>query len=609
MTDRILLVQLADRGDLILTTPALHALRETCPDAHLTLLASSHSAPLVEGAGLVDEIVTLDRQAFNHSLAFLNPGNLRRLFGMGKYDTVVFFHQFTLNLGTPKFWLIARAARAKRRIGLQNGSGWFLTESVPDEGFGAQHQAQYWLALVGLLGADSAPRPARIRVGTYDLPGTGDGPRIVIHAGGGGYSLARRWEPEKFAGVADQLHNELGAQIMLVGGPDDDANTVEAFMQHRPINLSGQTTMDELASVIQQADLYIGTDSGVTHIAAAVGTPVVAIYGPSNNAAWGPWTSGTKSVTIRSGVECSPCNYIRHGIGLREGCPARTCMKLVETAQVVSAAKSILSGEAPDLTVEPPPTQTSERAWSRINILGLPVDGITYTQWLDLIGEWVREGQRAHHVCTTNPEFTMIAQHDPNFANILRRSDLCVPDGVGMLWAARRLGTRLPQRVTGSDGVGIIAERAAQDGWKLFFLGAASGIADQAAEILRERHPGLQIVGTYSGSPAPEEEDEIVQRVNTSGADILFVAYGAPNQDKWIARNLPRLGVKMAMGVGGAFDFIVGIIPRAPLWMRRAGLEWLYRLYREPRRIKRQMRLPRFVLAVLFQRRQDRTES
>jgi N-acetylglucosaminyldiphosphoundecaprenol N-acetyl-beta-D-mannosaminyltransferase len=147
-----------------------------------------------------------------------------------------------------------------------------------------------------------------------------------------------------------------------------------------------------------------------------------------------------------------------------------------------------------------------------------------------------------------------------------------------------------------------IAERAAVTGWKLFLLGAAPGIAEKTADVLRGRYPGVNIVGVYSGSPAPDEEDSIVERVNASGADILFVAYGAPEQDKWIARNTPRLRVKMAMGVGGSFDFIAGILPRAPLWMQRWGLEWLYRLYLQPRRIRRMMRIPRFILAVLVRR-------
>jgi exopolysaccharide biosynthesis WecB/TagA/CpsF family protein len=133
------------------------------------------------------------------------------------------------------------------------------------------------------------------------------------------------------------------------------------------------------------------------------------------------------------------------------------------------------------------------------------------------------------------------------------------------------LGHKLPERVTGSDGVPLIAERAAKEGWRLFFLGAAPGVAAEAAKRLTACYPGLQVVGTYSGSPSGAEEDEIVARINQSGADILFVAYGAPAQDKWIARNLPRLRPRVAMGVGGSFDFVAGVLKRAPPWMRPPG--------------------------------------
>ncbi|MCU0476530.1 MAG: WecB/TagA/CpsF family glycosyltransferase [Anaerolineae bacterium] len=235
-------------------------------------------------------------------------------------------------------------------------------------------------------------------------------------------------------------------------------------------------------------------------------------------------------------------------------------------------------------------------------MLGVPVHPVTFASLLDQIGVWVRQRDRAHHICTVNPEFVMVAQSDPIFKAILSRSDLNVADGVGLLWAAKHLGAALPERVTGSDGVPLIAERAAREGWRLFFLGAGEGIAQRAADLLTARHAGLQVVGVYGGSPRPEDEDDLVRRVNASEADVLFVAYGAPAQDKWIARNLPRLRVAMAMGVGGSFDFIAGVVPRAPLWMQRAGLEWLYRLIRQPWRAKRMLRLPRFVWAVLRQR-------
>jgi N-acetylglucosaminyldiphosphoundecaprenol N-acetyl-beta-D-mannosaminyltransferase len=379
-------------------------------------------------------------------------------------------------------------------------------------------------------------------------------------------------------------------------------------MKTTPLDLTGKTTLAQLAGVIQSADLYIGADSGVMHLAASVGTPIVAIFGPSNPDAWAPWTPTSKSIVVRSAPECSPCSYVRHSIGLREGCPARTCMRMVTVNHVLDAVQQILSQDfvgtrqyIPTLSSQSSVSTSHQvKRWNNTSrILGLPVASITYPQWLDLIGEWIASNQ-IHHVCTINPEFIMIARQDINFHNILSRADLCVPDGVGLLWAAKHLGHPLPERVTGSDGVPKIAERAAQKGWKLYFLGAAPSVADQAANVLRQQHPDLQIVGIYSGSPAPAEEDAIVEKVNASEADILFVAYGAPEQDKWIARNLPRLQVKMAMGVGGSFDFIAGIIPRAPLWMRRSGLEWLYRLYLQPWRIRRMLRLPRFVLAVLF---------
>jgi N-acetylglucosaminyldiphosphoundecaprenol N-acetyl-beta-D-mannosaminyltransferase len=276
-------------------------------------------------------------------------------------------------------------------------------------------------------------------------------------------------------------------------------------------------------------------------------------------------------------------------------------MVMVETAQVYSAAVKLLDGRIeaglPDYVEHRP---VIKQAVTPISILGLPVSPITYDVWLNLIDEWVSEEPRSlHHVCTINPEFIMIARQDINFANILRRASLTVPDGIGLLWAAKRLKKPLPQRVTGSDGVPIIAERAAKEGWKLFLLGAGEGVAQKTADILQKRYPGLQIVGVYAGSPRPDAEAEIVQMVNASGADILFVAYGAPEQDKWIARNSPRLKVAMAMGVGGSFDFIAGVVPRAPAIMQRFGLEWLHRLMIQPWRIKRMMRLPRFVWAVL----------
>ncbi len=601
---RILAVQIADLGDLVLTTPALAALRETLPDAHITLLTTPHAARLVEGGTLVDEIISLRRDSGIQQI-----GALAKLFTRlrdGKYDTTIFFHHFTTRAGALKFNAIAKAAASKTRIGLQNGRAPFLTNSIPDGGFGTLHNAGYWLKLVELLGANPTPRPAQVVVSEADRAWVqqqiGEAhPLVVIHTGGGGDSYARRWFPERFAEVANRLHYERGASILLVGGQGDNTAEAAASLQIPFLDLSGKTTLPQLSAVLERADLFIGAESGVMHLAAAAGAPLVAIFGPGNAAAWGPWTPESPSVIVRSAPECSPCSYIDHTTGQREGCVARTCIAMVESGRVYAAALELLDGRVP----EGLPDYASHRpivrqAVTLISILSLPVSPVTYETWLKLISEWVEESPRSlHHVCTINPEFIMIAQNDINFASILRRASLTVPDGVGLLWAAKRLKTPLPERVTGSDGVPIIAGRAAKEGWRLFLLGAGEGVAQKTAEILQERHPGLQIAGVYGGSPRAEEEAGIVERINASSADILFVAYGAPEQDKWIARNAPRLNVAMAMGVGGSFDFIAGIVPRAPEMLQRFGLEWLYRLVIQPWRIKRMMRLPHFVWLVL----------
>jgi len=147
-----------------------------------------------------------------------------------------------------------------------------------------------------------------------------------------------------------------------------------------------------------------------------------------------------------------------------------------------------------------------------------------------------------------------------------------------------------------------LARLSARRGYRLYLLGAAPGVAERAAEVLVRDCPGLQIAGTYAGSPSPCDEDDIVARITAAEPDVLCVAYGAPRQDLWIYRNLHRLGVPVCMGVGGALDFITGVAVRAPVWMRRAGLEWLHRLWRQPWRWRRMLALPRFVARVTAQR-------
>lgn len=236
-----------------------------------------------------------------------------------------------------------------------------------------------------------------------------------------------------------------------------------------------------------------------------------------------------------------------------------------------------------------------------ISILGVRVDDVTYDEALAHVQRCVASGG-AHQVATVNVEFIMAARRNPPFRRVLEQASLCVPDGTGVLWAARRQGTPLRERVAGVDLVERIAERGSEHGWRIFFLGAAPGVAERAAKLLADRYPGLKIAGCYAGSPRPEEEDAILSQVQAARPDVLFVAYGAPRQDLWIARNQARSGVPVAVGVGGSFDFIIGESRRAPQWVQRTGLEWLHRLAREPWRLRRQMAIPHFMALVMLKR-------
>jgi len=236
-----------------------------------------------------------------------------------------------------------------------------------------------------------------------------------------------------------------------------------------------------------------------------------------------------------------------------------------------------------------------------VRILGIRVDDVTAEETLNIMERFVDEG-RPHQVVTVNPEFVIEARRNVEFRAVLDQVDLALPDGVGLMWASRILRQPLRQRVTGSDTVPLIAHRCARREHSMFLLGAAPGVAQRAGDILTRNSPGLQIVGTYAGSPEPSEEDDIIKRVRSASPDFLLVAYGAPRQDLWVHRNLERLGVPVCMGVGGTLDFIAGVAVRAPRWMRRTGLEWLHRLCHQPWRWKRMLALPQFAYLVVKQR-------
>lgn len=222
------------------------------------------------------------------------------------------------------------------------------------------------------------------------------------------------------------------------------------------------------------------------------------------------------------------------------------------------------------------------------------------SQALEEIERFVDEGG-SHLVATVNPEFVMRAQKNGEFARVLDSAALCLADGVGVVWAARRQGCAISGPVAGVDLVEPVAELCVRRGFKLFLLGAAPGVGAALAERLRRANPTLD-VASHSGAPDASQDDETLKLIHEHGTQVLLVAYGAPAQELWIARLRPRLEVAVAVGVGGAFDYLSGRVTRAPEWMRRAGLEWLHRLIRQPWRLRRMAVLPIYAIKVLSAR-------
>jgi len=233
-------------------------------------------------------------------------------------------------------------------------------------------------------------------------------------------------------------------------------------------------------------------------------------------------------------------------------------------------------------------------------IMGALVDPVTLEEAVGKVEQFIAS-RKPHHVVTLNAEILYRAQRDPELMKVILGADLVTPDGAGIVWASKRLGSPVPQRVTGIDLMLALAERAGEKSWRLFLYGAAPGVAEEAAQKLKTMHPGIRIAGTSHGYLSSEEQKQLIEKIREVEPHILFVALGAPKQEFWINRNLEQLGVPVCMGVGGSFDVIAGKIKRAPIFMQRAGLEWLYRLVREPKRFKRMLALPAFAAAVLFE--------
>jgi N-acetylglucosaminyldiphosphoundecaprenol N-acetyl-beta-D-mannosaminyltransferase len=234
-----------------------------------------------------------------------------------------------------------------------------------------------------------------------------------------------------------------------------------------------------------------------------------------------------------------------------------------------------------------------------VDVLGVRIDDVTYGEAVRLLLDAI--SSRSPRVVTTpNPEIVMRARAEPEFRATLNRAALNIPDGIGLVLAARLAGDVLREHVQGTDLVLMLAEESAKAGHRWFLLGGYADAAGRAASALRRRFPGLQIVGAEPGSPLPSDDPLVRARLEAvAPIDVILVAYGAPKQEAWLDRNLVAMGIPVGIGVGGVFNYLSGDAARAPRWVRQLHFEWLHRLLTQPWRWRRQLALPAFaVLAV-----------
>jgi len=357
----VLVIKLADLGDLLTATPALRALRQRFSHARISALVTPHTAPLLWENDAVDQILAFPKADFDSraglgspiqaAQAFGRAANLARQLRAETWDAVFLLHHLTTPLGRAKYQALLAATRAPRRFGLDNGSATFLTDSVPDAGFGARHEVEYWLQVVGMAGAQVAEPCLEMTLteeetawadGWWRVSGLEGSSVVALHPGSGTFSLARRWPADRFATVGAGLAH-AGHQVLVVAGPGEEnlAEEVRVGIGGDAVIVAPETTPRRLAAVLRRCQLLVGNDSGVMHLATAVGVPVVGVFGLTNHRAWGPYPPQAHRV-VRLDLPCSPCLYPGHGLGAREGCPPRTCLTTLDAGVVLEAARELL---------------------------------------------------------------------------------------------------------------------------------------------------------------------------------------------------------------------------------------------------------------------------
>jgi ADP-heptose:LPS heptosyltransferase len=373
---RVLAIKLADIGDALGIEPALAALRAAWPAATVEALVTPGARAALGGCPHLDGVVDFDKYVFDSPSGLLRPRNLiaaaRFLWRLRRrrYQIVVLFHHLSTRWGAAKFALVCRLTGAPVVVGLDNGRGGFLTHAAPDLGFGARPEWRYWLDVVGALGLPAPEASPAFPIAAGDqaaadallagLPRAG-GPLVAIHAGVGGYAPIKQWPVERFAAVGRRLIETADATVLVVGGPEMTAlgAALTGAIGPGAVDLAGRTSLPVLAGLLRRCDLMLGNESGVAHLASAVGCRTLALFGPTNAAAWAPYgtrvltlprdggtatvAAGDRGLALRVDEPCSPCYYAGFAVKARGRCPHRNCLRHLRPEAVAGVALDLLA--------------------------------------------------------------------------------------------------------------------------------------------------------------------------------------------------------------------------------------------------------------------------
>jgi heptosyltransferase-2 len=356
---RILAVKLADLGDVLLCEPALRSLREGHPSACIDLLVPPGSGALARLLGQDLNVITFPKALFDRPSGFFRPEALvsaatfaRKIRG-ARYDIIVIFHHLTTRAGALKYRTLVKVSGANVVVGLDNGRGSFLSLSVPDLGFGVKHEVDYMLEVARVAGGAEVDQNPRFSADPVAIPVDLPDRYAVLYPVTGPYSEARTWPAQRFAEVAEELAS-VGLRSVIVGATDaSDAAHVITASAPGAIDLTGRTSIRQLAAVLRGASVVVGGDSFIGHLARALDRPVVAIFGPSNRDAWRPFgtadadthaqatSSVQRGIVVYHDLPCEPCIYTGFSLGRPAGCRARTCLQRVSAGEVARIVKRI----------------------------------------------------------------------------------------------------------------------------------------------------------------------------------------------------------------------------------------------------------------------------